>query len=345
MIDLGTGSILLSKHADEQMHPASMSKLMTVYMLLERLKDGRLKLTDEFPISEKAWKMQGSKMYVEVGKRVSIHDLLRGIIVQSGNDACIVVAEGIAGSEAAFAEAMNKKAKELGLTNSHFANASGWPNPNHLMSAHDLATLATDIIQRFPKYYELFSEKSFTYSNIRQSNRNPLLYKNLGVDGLKTGHTEASGYGLVASGVRNGRRLLLVVNGLNSVNERARESERLINWGFREFTDLDLYKAGQQVALANVWLGASETVPLVVNKAVITSIAQARKKQLKLTVHYRGPIPAPIRKGTEIASLTIDAPGVTPREVPLYAGADVAKLGPMGRIFAAIKFLIFGPKV
>ncbi|MEK9848811.1 MAG: D-alanyl-D-alanine carboxypeptidase family protein, partial [Rhodospirillaceae bacterium] len=224
MIDMETNAVILEKAADEPMPPASMSKLMTIYMVFEKLKAGKLNLKDRFIVSEKAWRKGGSKMFVRVNRRVSVKDLLRGIIIQSGNDACIVIAEGLAGSEEAFAEEMNGKAAEIGLKNSQFKNATGWPAEGHYMSARDLATLSSKLIKDFPDYYPMFAEKSFRYSKIKQGNRNPLLYRRGGADGLKTGHTEASGYGLTASAQREGRRLLLVVNGLNSSRERASEA-------------------------------------------------------------------------------------------------------------------------
>ena len=277
MIDTTTDTVLLDKNGDVPMPPASMTKLMTAYMVFDRLKSGRLSLDDKFQVSEKAWRKGGSKMFVMVNSRVSVRKLLQGIIVQSGNDACIVVAEGLAGSEEAFAEAMTRRAKEIGLTHSQFKNATGWPAEGHHMSAHDLAILAEKIIKEFPEYYPIFSEKNFTYGGIRQGNRNPLLYKDLGVDGLKTGHTEASGYGLVASAVRNGRRLILVINGLSSVNERSSESARLLEWGFRATANYALFKKGETVDHADVWLGQAPQVPLVVDQALTVTLPRRRK--------------------------------------------------------------------
>ncbi len=342
LLDYDTGAILLEKDADTPMPPASMSKLMTVFMLFERLKDGRLDLEDSFPISKKAWKMGGSKMFVEVGKHATIADLLRGIIVQSGNDACIVVAEGIAGSEEAFAEAMTRRAAEIGLTQSSFRNASGWPAPGHHMSARDLASLAVRIIRDHGELYPLFSERSFTYSGIKQGNRNPLLYKNLGADGLKTGHTEESGYGLVASAARADRRLVLVVNGLESVNQRSRESERLLEWGFRQFKNYALYTAGEAVAEARVWLGEYSAVPLLIDRDLVVTLPRTARKDLDVRVVYDGPVPAPVRKGDRIAELQISAPGMSPRRVPLTAGRDVARLGFFGRLTSMLLHRVTG---
>jgi len=255
LLDDVTGTVMLDKASNETMFPASMSKLMTLYVLFERLADGEIALDDTFRVSEKAWRMGGSKMFVEVNSRVSVNDLLRGIIVQSGNDACVVVAEGLAGSEDEFASVMNQTAKKIGLTGSHFVNSTGWPHPEHVTTASDLATLSRLIIREFPQFYGIFSEKSFTFNGIKQGNRNPLLYKYSGADGLKTGHTEASGYGLVASAKRDGRRLILVINGLTSVKERSAESERLLDYGFREFNNYKLFKAGDEIDTLSVWLG------------------------------------------------------------------------------------------
>lgn len=342
LLDVGTGTVLLAKDADEQMPPASMSKLMTISMLFEALAEGRVKLDDTFEVSEKAWKMGGSKMFVEVGKQARIEDLIRGIVVQSGNDACIVVAEGLGGTEEAFARKMTERAHELGLTHSSFANASGWPHPDQHMSARDLSKLAIHLIEDFPEYYKYFAELEFTYAGIKQGNRNPLLYKDIGADGLKTGHTEASGYGLVASAVQDGRRLVLVVNGLESVNQRSRESARLLAWGFREFEAVKLFKAGETVADADVWLGGETTVPLVPAEPVEVLLPRAGRKDMKVAVRYDGPVPAPIAKGTEIATLSISAPDMETKEVPLLAGADVERLGAVGRIFARLGHMVWG---
>ena len=342
LIDFHTGTVLFEKDSDVAMPPASMSKLMTTYMVFEQLADKRLSLDDEFTVSEKAWRMGGSKMFVEVNKQVRVEDLLLGVIVQSGNDACIVLAEGLAGSEEQFAEEMNEKAKEIGLKDSHFANSSGWPDPEHVMSPRDLAELSKRLIVEFPEQYGYYKIKEFTYNEIRQGNRNPLLYKNLGADGLKTGHTKDSGYGLVASAMRGERRLILVVNGLSSVNQRSREAERLLRWGFREFGNYDLFKAGERVDDGVVWLGASETVPLVIAEPLTVTLGRRARKDMKVTVSYGGPIPAPIVKGAAVATLRIEAPDSETIERPLVAGAEVPHLGIFGRLWAALKHLVFG---
>jgi D-alanyl-D-alanine carboxypeptidase (penicillin-binding protein 5/6) len=286
--------------------------------------------------------MGGSKMFVHVGDSVKVEDLLRGIIVQSGNDACIVIAEGLAGSEQKFAEEMNEKAKEIGLKDSHFTNASGWPDPDHYMSPRDLATLARRIIADHPQYYAMFKEKEFTYAEIKQGNRNPLLYKNIGADGLKTGHTEASGFGLVASAEREGRRLILVVNGLESMNQRSSESERLLNLGFREYQTYALFKAGEPVASAEVWLGAEETVPLMLEEPLTVALSRKSRQDMKVTVNYDGPVAAPIVKGARLGTLRIEGPEMETLERPLVAAGEVEALGPIGRIGAAVKYLVMG---
>jgi D-alanyl-D-alanine carboxypeptidase (penicillin-binding protein 5/6) len=345
LVDDTTGAVLFEKDGYAQMPPASMSKLMTIYMLFERLAAGGLKLDDTLPVSEKAWRMGGSKMFVEVGKRVKVEDLIRGIVVQSGNDACIVVAEGLAGTESAFADLMNEKARQLGLEDSIFANSTGWPDPNQMMSPRDLATLARRLIHDFPQYYHYFKETNFTYNKIRQGNRNPLLYKNMGSDGLKTGHTEASGYGLTASATRGDRRLVLVTNGLDSVSQRARESERLLEWGFREFDNYRLAKAGETIESAEVWLGAEASVPLVAEEDVIVTLRRTSRKNVKASVVYDGPLPAPVEEGAEVARLIIASPDMKPTEIPLFAGESVEQLGFIGRLFAALGHLVWGAAV
>ncbi|MEE8280206.1 MAG: D-alanyl-D-alanine carboxypeptidase family protein [Alphaproteobacteria bacterium] len=342
LIDAETGAVLLEKNADEPTPPSSMSKVMTVYMVFERLKDGSLSLDDKFPVSKKAWQKKGSKMYVLIDTSVRVEDLLRGIIVQSGNDASIVIAEGLAGSEEDFAAQMNEKAREIGLEASVFRNASGWPEEGHVMSVRDIATLARRTIQDFPEYYPFYAEKSFTYSGIRQGNRNPLLYRNMGADGLKTGSTEGGGFGLAASAVRDGQRLILAINGLPSARARAIDAQRLIEWGFREFNNFALFRAGETVEKADVWLGTEPAVALVIEKDLVVTLPRTARRKAKITVLYTGPIAAPVKMGTEIAKLVITAPGIKTVEVPLLAGADVEQLGLFGRLSAAIGYLLWG---
>lgn len=342
LTDGATGMVLAEKNADQPMYPASMSKMMTLYIAFERLASGRIAMQDEFTVSRKAWRMKGSRMFVEVGSKVSVADLLRGIIVQSGNDASVVLAEGLAGSEEAFADLMNRKAVELGLRGSRFVNATGWPHPDHVTTAHDLAELARRIIADFPQYYPMFAEKTYTYNDIRQGNRNPLLYRYDGADGLKTGHTEASGYGLVASAARHGQRLILVVNGLSGVNVRAREAERWLDYGFREFKNYVLFEAGQTVDEFDVWLGEAETVPLVVDRDVAVVMSRKARTGMVVKIVADGPVSAPVERGTVVARLVVSAPDTAAREWPLMAGATVDSLSGFGRLGAAIHELIWG---
>ncbi len=342
LVDATTGRVLLDKNSDVSMPPASMSKIMTSYIVFERLKDGSLALDDELPVSEKAWRKQGSKMFVEVGKTARVEDLLRGVIVQSGNDACIVLAEGLSGTEEAFAEEMTRRAREIGLTGSSFANATGWPDPNQRMTARDLAILAKRIIEDFPEYYHYYAETEFTYGGIRQMNRNPLLYKSLGADGLKTGHTEEAGYGLTASVIQGDRRIILVLNGLASQKARGEESARLVGWAMREYDNYTLFEPGETVDEAPVWLGEAARVPLVMLEGVTVTLSRKARRDMRVTVVYDAPIPAPLQAGQEVARLIVKSPGEEPIEFPLMAGADVEQLGAFGRITTSLEYLIFG---
>jgi len=342
IIDAKTNAVLFEKNADELMPPSSMSKIMTIYRLFELLKDKRLSMGDTFRVSEKAWRKQGSKMFVSVNSRVKIEDLIRGIIVQSGNDATIVVAEGIAGTESAFADELNELAKRLGMNNSTFRNASGWPDPEHQTTARDLAKLALATIQNFPEYYKYYGEKTFTYNGIKQSNRNPAIYRNIGADGLKTGHTEAAGYGLTASAERKGRRIILVINGLPSKKARSTESERLIDWAFRTFGNYKLFSAGEQVTEAEVWLGNQPKVSLVIEKELELTLNRRVRRDMKVSVAYQEPLPAPIRKGDTVAILKVELPGQENMEIPLVAGEDVNRLGLFSRWGASLKYILLG---
>ncbi len=344
ILEMETGVVLLDKGADERIPPASMSKIMTAYIVFGMLKEGRAKLTDELPVSERAWRLQGSKMFVPIGGRISIDDLLKGVIIQSGNDACLVLAEGLAGSEEAFVELMNQKAKEIGLKDSHFANVSGLPDPDHWMTARDLATLAIRTINDFPEYYHYYSEMDYDFNNIKQGNRNPLLYKNVGADGLKTGHTEEAGYSLTASVVRDNRHIILVMSGLPTIKARAQESERLIEWAFREFGDYRLFAAGDKVDDGEVWLGAEPKVPLSVDKDFVVTLPRKARKDMKVTVEYDRPIPSPVQKGETVGKVVMTAPDMTPVEAPLVAAASVERMNPWGRIATLAGYLVWGQR-
>ena len=342
IVEVETGAVLLDKGADEHMPPASMSKMMTAYVVFGMLKDGKAKLTDELPVSEDAWRTSGSKMFVPLGGRISISDLLRGMIVQSGNDACVVLAQGLAGSVEAFVDLMNQKAKEIGLKDSHFANVDGLPDPNHWMTARDLATLAIRTIKDFPEYYKIYSEMDFTFNNIKQGNRNPLLYKNMGADGLKTGHTEEAGYSLTGSIVRGERRIIIVLGGLPTMKSRAEESERLADWAYREFNDYHLFAAGDKVEDAQVWLGNDARVPLTVGKDLVVTLSRNARKNMQVSVQYDSPIPAPVQKGETIGKIVVAAPDTPQQETPLVAAADVPRMDAMGRVATLAGYLVWG---
>ncbi len=340
-MDFDTGAMLMNKQGDDEMPPSSMTKLMTMYLVYERLKQGRLKLDDELPVSEKAWRMQGSKMFVALGSSVKVEDLVRGVIVQSGNDAAIVLAEAIGGSEEGFVELMNKKAQELGLTHSAFKNCTGWPDPDQHMSARDIAVLAGHIIQDFPDYYHYDAEKSFKYNGIDQGNRNPMVQRGT-ADGLKTGHTEAGGYGLVASSKRNNRRVILVLNGMNTMHERAEESERLMDWLFFNFEDVTLYSAGDVVDRVPVWLGTERSVPLVAGRDLIVTMPRNWRQKASIKVSYDAPLRAPIAKGDTLGKLTVTGDGVPQMDVPLMAADDVPRLSLPGRAMAVVSRYVTG---
>jgi D-alanyl-D-alanine carboxypeptidase (penicillin-binding protein 5/6) len=342
VVDYRTGAVLLDKNGNERMAPASMSKMMFYYTVFDDfLKTGKATLDDMLPVSEKAWRTQGSKMFVPLGGRIRIEDLLRGIIIQSGNDACIVLAEGLAGSEQAMADLMNKKAQEIGLTGSHFANVTGLPDPEHYMTAHDLAVLAKHIIDDFPQYYKFESEKEFTFNGIRQGNRNPLLYQNVGADGLKTGHTEEAGYCLTGSAVRDGQRIIMVLAGMPTMKSRITESERVLDWAFREFGAYPLFKPGDTVDQADVWLGAEAKVPLTVATEATVTIPRRQRREMKVTEIYDGPIKAPVAQGQQVGKLVVTVPGMAPTEFPLVTATSVDQLGRIGRVGAAISALVF----
>jgi D-alanyl-D-alanine carboxypeptidase (penicillin-binding protein 5/6) len=350
VLEADTGAVLLDKLSEERIPPASMSKVMTAYLVFDYLKQGRAKLEDELPVSEKAWRTQGSKMFVQIGSRVKIDDLLRGMIVQSGNDACIVLAEGLAGSTDAFIEQMNEEAKKIGLKNSHFANVDGLPDPDHYMTARDLATLGMRTIKDFPEFYHYYSEKEFSFNtvaannrevNINQGNRNPLLYKDLGADGLKTGHTDEAGYSLLGSVLRDKRRVIVVLSGLPSMKARAQESERLVEWAFREFNNYQLFAAGDKVDDAEVWLGSEAKVPITVDRDLVVTLPRKSRKDMKVTVAYDKPVPAPVKKGEPVGKVVVTTSDMAPAEAPLVAGANVDRMGPVGRVAMAAAHLIW----
>ena len=347
--DFATGKVLFSKDANAPMKPASMAKIMTIFVAFQRIADGQLGMDDKFIVSEKAWKKGGSRTFLEVGKTVSVRELLYGIIVQSGNDAAIVLAEGISGTENAFADEMNFWAKKIGMKNTNFQNSTGWPDPDQTTTAADLNIMTSELIRRFPanKYpnlYPIFAEREYTYNKISQPNRNPLIYGSAGADGLKTGYTKESGYGLVGSAERDGQRVIMVLNGMTSMKQRSAEARRLMDLMFREFKIYRFFDKGQPVDQANVWLGNATKIDLVLDEPRHLLLSYQERRDLKLSVQWLDPVPAPILAGDQLGTLTVDINGDS-RKLVLRAGHDIPVLGMFDRVSAAVKYLIFGASV
>ena len=346
MVDPQTSTVLLFKDADKPMAPSSMAKMMTVYLMFEDLAAGKVKMDTPFRVSERAYAItrgvHSSTMFLEMTNTPTVGDLLQGIIVASGNDASVAVAEGMSGSEEAFADRMNKKARELGLIGSVFKNASGWPADGQMVTARDLALLAWRTINDFPQYYPYYAQREFAYNGKTQPNRNIELKRMPGVDGLKTGHTEEAGYGQTTSAIRNGRRLILVVNGLGTMADRAQETARLLEWGFRESSNTTLFRAGDVIAEAPVWLGDKDKVPLTVARDVQITALAGQSTQPRVVARYDGPLPAPIIKGTKLGTAAISLPDSRVIEYPLEAGADVPRQGIISRIFTLAHYYLFG---
>lgn len=340
--DFDTGQVLLSKNAYEKMPTSSMSKVMTSYMVFDALQNETITMDSKFKVSEKAWRKGGSKMFVEVGKEIKVKDLLRGVIVQSGNDATIVLAEGISGSEDAFAKAITEKALELGMEDSNFVNASGWPDPDHYSTAHDLNVMAKAMIKNFPERYKMFSEKEYSYNNIKQQNRNPLLYRDIGADGLKTGHTEAGGYGLIGTAKKNGRRVVMVLNGMESEKQRAEESVRLIQWALNSFTNIELSKKGKVVAAAPVVFGNADVVSLILDQDINVTIPKAARDKYQVSVQYKSPLTAPVAKGEEVGKITFNVPGMDSFSYPLVAEKGIEKNGFFKNTISKMQYFLFG---
>lgn len=347
LVDFETGEYMYEKDISQPIPPASMSKLMTVYMIFDKLRDGSLSLEDTFRVSENAWRKGGaasggSTMFLAIGDEVTIDQLLKGIIIQSGNDACIVAAENIAGDEDSFVEMMNIKARELGMNNSTFANVTGLPHPDHRMSVEDLAILARKIIEEFPQFYHLFSQKEFVYNGIKQGNRNPLLYSMPYADGLKTGHTDEAGFCLTASAKKGDRRIIGVMTGLKSNKERSDEADKMMSWAFREYDNYKLKQKGDKIADIPVWYGESKTVPMVLSEDIIKTLKKSVRNDVKMIASYDKPVKAPVNMGQQLGVLKIEVPDVKTYEVPLVAGQTINKVGVLGKIKANIKYLLMG---
>lgn len=342
--DFDTGAVLYDKAGEERIPTASMSKMMTAYVVFDQLKKGKLKLDDELTVSENAWRTGGSKMFVVLGAKIKVEDLIRGMVIQSGNDACVVLAEGIAGSTDSFIRMMNEMAPTIGLKDSHFASVDGLPDPDHYMTARDLAMLGERLIKDFPEYYHYFSEIDFTYHGIKQGNRNPLLYKNSGADGIKTGHTDEAGFGLTVSVKRQDRHIIMVATGLKSMKGRSQEAEAIVDFAFREFQNYPIVKKGDELDQAEVWLGQNPKVPLVATQDLVVTLPRSARKDMKVTVNYDGPLQAPIVAGTVVGTLTVTVPGMPPQTVPIATSGDVPALGRMGRMTKNLEGLIWGHK-
>ncbi|KPP93842.1 MAG: D-alanyl-D-alanine carboxypeptidase (penicillin-binding protein 5/6) [Rhodobacteraceae bacterium HLUCCA08] len=343
--DQTTGTVLLAKNADEPLPPASMSKLMTLYMAFEAIADGRLDIDERLPVSEHAMSFGGSTMFLDTTDRVRVEDLLRGIVVLSGNDACVVIAEALSpdGTEAGFARMMTERGRDLGLTQSTFVNSSGWPAAGHRMSMRDLGILADRLITDYPTFYPLFAEETFEFDNRAPqnvSNRNPLLGLGIGADGLKTGHTQEAGYGLVGSAKQGDRRIVFVITGLDSQQARAEEAERIVNWAFRQFTEVDILRAGTRIADAEVWMGEAPLVDLVAAEDLSLLVPVLDAGSLQAEVVYDGPIEAPIADGDRIADLVIRLDDLPETRVPLVAGSAVPRGGFQARLTVAADVLL-----
>ena len=348
LLDARTGRVLFEKNADQPVPPASMSKLMTMIMVFEALRSGTLTLDQKFKVSEDAWKRGGapsggSTMYAELNSEVALEDLIKGVVVHSANDACIVIAENMAGSEPAFAELMTTRARELGATNATFKNATGLPDPGHQMSVRDLAILARYIINTFPEYYKYYSIPEFTWNNITQQNRNPLLKDYPGADGMKTGYTKEAGYGLIGSAQRDGRRLVMVIAGLKTINERRQEAQGLLDWGFKQFRTVDVYAKGDRVGQARVWGGTERHVALLAAGDVRVALTPQEKEMAEVKLAYTGPLIAPVEAGQQVGSVRFIVDGVTVADVPVVAAGAIAEEPSMwSRAVDSVFIMVFG---
>lgn len=348
LIDARTGNVFYEKNADQLIAPASTSKLMTAIMIFDALKAGKLTLDQEFLISEDAWRRGGapaggSTMYAALNSRVKLSDLIQGIIVQSANDGCIAVAEGMSGSEPAFADQMTRRARALGLTKSTFRNATGLPDPEHLMTARELSMLAQYIVKTYPEYYHYYSQPTFTWNKIAQKNRNPLLTDYAGADGMKTGYTKEAGYNLVGSAMRDGRRLIMVVAGAASIEERRREAQKILDWGFKQFRPIEVYNANDRVGRARVWGGETRWVDLTTPKDIRLMLSPAEQQKVTVDLHYNGPLLAPVKPGTQAGSIEFNLDGRTLAEFPIETSTEIAAVNSMWlKAWDSLIYMVFG---
>jgi D-alanyl-D-alanine carboxypeptidase (penicillin-binding protein 5/6) len=341
-MDHATGVVVFDKNAHETMYPASMTKMMTAHLIFKALKEGEIKLEDTYTVSENAWNKQGSKMFVPLGAAVSVDDLLHGIVIQSGNDACIVFAEGFAGSEERFAERMTQEAEDIGMKHTVFKNATGWPDPEHVTTAYDLAVLSRDTIQNYPEYYAIYAKPDFTYNGILQYNRNLLLSKDVGVDGVKTGHTEEAGYGITISGVKDGRRMEVVVAGLSSEKERADEALKLYNYAFAESRNVPLGEEGKVLGSVPVWYGAADAVSIVADGSAVLTLPTVQKDGLEAKLTYTTSLKAPITKGQKVGTVTVTHPTFSEQSLDVFAAEDIPAASFFKRLLTNVRLLIAG---
>jgi serine-type D-Ala-D-Ala carboxypeptidase (penicillin-binding protein 5/6) len=348
LMDARTGLIFYEKSADELIPPASMSKLMTALMVFDALRDGRITMDTEFLVSEDAWRRGGapaggSTMYAKLNSQVKLSDLIQGVIVQSANDACIAIAQGMAGSEPAFADRMTRRARELGLTQATFRNATGLPDPEHRMTVRELALLAQHIVKTYPEYYHYYSQPEFTWNQISQKNRNPLLIDYQGADGMKTGYTKEAGYGLVGSAMRDGRRLILVVAGAASIDERRKEAQKILDWGFRQFRPIEVYGANDRVGRARVWGGDSRWVDLVTPQSIRVLLSPTEQQKVTVDLHYTGPLMAPVKAGEKAGIIQFNLEGRTVAEFPVETAREVTPVSSMWlKAWDSVVYMAFG---
>src|SRR5690625_3830252 len=337
--DVNSGQFISAFNLDDPIEPASITKLMTAYLVFEALENNRLQLDQELNVSENAWRTEGSRMFIEPNSQVSVDDLLQGMIVQSGNDATVALAEAIAGSEDAFVALMNEEAARQGLENTHHQNASGLPHETHITTVRDIVLLAANLVEDFPQYLHYYNQKEYTWNDIRQSNRNRLLWLDSTVDGLKTGHTKSAGYGLVSTALRDGRRVISVVVGTSSDAARTEDSLKLLNWSFQNFEDINLYKSGESIVTARVWEGEAETVGLGLDRPVWVTVPRGQGDQVKPVAHYTQPLIAPVKKGVKVGTVAFMLDDHELTEVTLSALTDVPQAGFFGRMFDRVRRL------
>lgn len=342
VVDFDTGAVLFDKNGTERMPTSSMSKVLTSVVVDDAIRSGQISKDTKFKVSEKAWKTGGSRMFLDVNTEVSVDDLIHGVIIQSGNDACVVLAEGVAGSEANFVAMMNQKAEEIGMTDSHFMNSNGWPDPNHYSTAKDLTKLAVYLIRNYPEEYKMYSDKEFTYNNIKQGNRNPLLYRNIGADGVKTGHTEDGGYGLIGSAVAGGRRVVVVINGTDSMQARADEFAKLMEWALTSFKNVEVLKKGAVLAEVPVVLSEQKSVKLIASDGYAATVPAFSKEASKVSVTYKSPAVAPIKAGDVLGTASFKLANGDIKEVPLVADVDAPQSSFFKRLTEKLMILLVG---